>query len=1150
MGAFQTSLIETLEFELKKLDLSDCNLDSIPEAVSALARISQTSDPLDISTSDANAVLKIFRYAGRSDRLPLDVLEQLNECEDLLAQMRADGEPELEETIGAWLGLLGSLEESVSSATISGEKPASTFGQLALRVSNVTSSGVELVSMAPRLEEAVPKLEGLFRELRDEFDREFLARLMPLAKSFSSLLVLSIADNKLMSLNPVLTVLRELKQLDCSYNLFEKFPGEVLRFERLEVLNLAGNAIRELPTGIAKLPALRELILEENLLEELPSSIGELKNLTYMNLGLNRLSRLPAAVGRLPSLRSLNLEANEYKSFPKNVLACPALTSLSLDGNFISQLPPEIDVATNLKHLSVASAGLRSVPASVSGLKQLTYLDFSNNELTSLPTELARLPETVEIHLEGNPLPETVLQAAWRGTSALFSYLRSLEEETAPCMEAKLVLVGEGNVGKTSIVAALKGEGFVDERPTTHGIELRTVELDVGTNQPLRLNSWDFGGQEIYRVTHQFFFSQEALFLVVWRPREGFEQSGIEFWLKRIWHRVGTRAKVILVSTFADEGRQSHVDLDRLMHLFHPLIVDHCAIDNRSGAGLNDLRVKIALHALKLQHINDPIAARWSSVQSKLKALPSPSISRETFAEFCEESGMDQAATRTWLGMLHELGHVIHFDDDVGLSSTIVLDPELLARAVSYVLEDPNVIESGGILEHSSLERIWAGPLQRLPVPPSAHPFLLRLMERYEISYRLNDRDASLVAPIVPHARPKLPWEPGDPVQQDTAEMALVCRVQGEIPGLIAWLTVRHHRWSTGLHWRDGLFLRNDRQESEALIEEVSTGELSLRVRAPYPVELFSVLRSDIEWLLRERWANLDFDFFVPCGYGPSSARGCGGEFRFADLVRALENGVSKLQCRQCFRERDVRELATGLGTLERHEGDRLAPILAKVSQIERRLSHQAKSARRAEDKVLQAAELTAKVSAAVRELRLAIGQLARDCPRLFTVTPVKRNLRPSQLVSAKYRLRLWCEHPGGEHPQEPAYEFSRRREWLLRAGPMIATMARVLKLLPVVGASAEVVLPARTWRDVAAEVDLMEQLGRMIEAVDLDEVPVTLGSATDEYRLRLLKELLQEVDPPPQKFAGLLRVPGPSGEVLWVCDDHYREYDKGLPLL
>ena len=55
----------------------------------------------------------------------------------------------------------------------------------------------------------------------------------------------------------------------------------------------------------------------------------------------------------------------------------------------------------------------------------------------------------------------------------------------------------------------------------------------------MTVRAWDFGGQEVYRITHQFFFSQRALYLVVWKPREGQEQNEVEGWLRRIRLRVG-----------------------------------------------------------------------------------------------------------------------------------------------------------------------------------------------------------------------------------------------------------------------------------------------------------------------------------------------------------------------------------------------------------------------------------------------------------------------------------------------------------------------------------------------------------------------------------------------------------------------------------
>ena len=156
------------------------------------------------------------------------------------------------------------------------------------------------------------------------------------------------------------------------------------------------------------------------------------------------------------------------------------------------------------------------------------------------------------------------------GIPNLFALLRSLEGDTAPIYEAKLVVTGEGQVGKSWGLAALCGDDpceAVGSDNTTWGIERGELPLphpdEPGTD--IHLNTWDFGGQAVYRVTHQFFFSEQALFLLVWNPRKGPTQCRVRHWLRTIALRTGSdvppgapegtepkpRARVIMVATHA-----------------------------------------------------------------------------------------------------------------------------------------------------------------------------------------------------------------------------------------------------------------------------------------------------------------------------------------------------------------------------------------------------------------------------------------------------------------------------------------------------------------------------------------------------------------------------------------------------------------------
>ena len=131
-----------------------------------------------------------------------------------------------------------------------------------------------------------------------------------------------------------------------------------------------------------------------------------------------------------------------------------------------------------------------------------------------------------------------------------------------------------------------------------------------------------------------------------------------------------------------------------------------------------------------------------------------------------------------------------------------------------------------------------------------------------------------------------------------------------------------------------------------------------------------------------------------------------------------------------------------------------------------------------------------------MRRMMRVVSAEVTDCPSLFTLTQDRptgdRRLR---FYQHHYRLTLWCEHPGYWHPWEPA----------------------------------------------SYELDPQDLAG-----VDLAEIRGQLTSAEGEA-LRAIRAVVFEHDRL-RTFGGLRRTQAPSGDFLWVCKDHYREYDPGLP--
>ena len=221
------------------------------------------------------------------------------------------------------------------------------------------------------------------------------------------------------------------------------------------------------------------LDLSGNQLKEIPKEIGHLVNLTSLDLSQNQLAEIPKEIGHLVNLTSLHLWGNQLAEIPKEIGHLVNLTSLYLSGNRLKELPNEMGL-----------------------LKNLDELNLGNLDLVSPPKSLIN-----------------------QGTKAIIGYYAALLKERVNTWTCKMVIVGEGKTGKSCFLDSLENKDFDATKPTTHGIDIRTLniphpELDGVT---MKLNTWDFGGQDIYHATHQFYLTDNSIFLLVWNARQGFD---------------------------------------------------------------------------------------------------------------------------------------------------------------------------------------------------------------------------------------------------------------------------------------------------------------------------------------------------------------------------------------------------------------------------------------------------------------------------------------------------------------------------------------------------------------------------------------------------------------------------------------------------
>jgi internalin A len=718
-------------------------------------------------------------------------------------------------------------------------------------------------------------------------------------------------------------------------NELTQLPEGISALRELETLDLGSNHLENLPDAVGELRNLHVLRVDQNTLTELPSTLGQLHNLSVLEANGNRLERV--ALEGLTSLTSLKLDGNAVTKVP-DVRRCAGLELLNLADNQVASIPDWIGELEQLRTLNLDGNLLARVPSDLGALRSLEALSLRNNSLTSLPAELGELSETTTLNLDGNPWAEPLSALVEADPIELFAYLRELR--TAESLyEAKILLVGEGEVGKSSLRDALLGEPFVKDRDPTHGIELRRLRLRRPRRDvPMSLVLWDFGGQPSYRITDQFFFSRRAIYLVVWKPRQGVEENSVAGWFRRIRLRVGNEAKIFIVATHR-KGPRGEIDYPGLRQKFGDIVVGHFEVDNEDGEGIDELREALRDSASQLPQMGELLPAAWRHARDEVLTRDEPQISYDTFSETCMRHGLGPVATSALAKLLHELGQVVHYAEDDGLKDVMILRPDWLAKAISYVLEDRVTEDAEGVLEHSRLSTIWGPRDGNEGYPSRYHPYFLRLMEKFDISYRIPDEEASLVAQLVPYERPDLPWDTPD--EDARRRLILRCTLSESAEGLMAWFTVRNRRFAfgkPGKQWRHGVFLHHERYECEGLFEALDDrGEqYGLEVRGPSPDAFFHVLRESLEDLIGRRWEGLRYALSVPCRGHLDGGATCLNVFAFETLELFRGRERRTIECQKCLNEFDIAELLTGFPQSHVPVDLRLQELAASIRGVEK----------------------------------------------------------------------------------------------------------------------------------------------------------------------------------------------------------------------
>ncbi len=521
------------------------------------------------------------------------------------------------------------------------------------------------------------------------------------------------------------------------------------------------------------------------------------------------------------------------------------------------------------------------------------YRFFDNNKDAPSEEILKLSPEELKALRK---LPPEILR---QGLEACYEYQRQLTLTVTEHNEAKLILVGQGGVGKTCLAKRLIHDKF-EEQKSTEGIDVLSWDILAPTKeqQEIRLNVWDFGGQEIYHATHQFFLTKRSIYLLVWNARKSKDYEHIYFWLYTI-ETFGEDSPIILVMTKCND-RDDDLNMKDLREKF-PQIVGLYKVDNEDGKGILVLKNIIREITWKLPHMRTQWSDSWFNVRKRLENDGRNWIEQNEFQRICTEEDLDTNQANILGEYLHDLGAIIHFHDNLRLRNLVILKPDWITKAVYKVLDTQSVSQREGILRHSELEQIWDTGIYS----PALFINLLELMNEFELVYELPDKKSHLVAELLPGTEPDFFWNNEDNLcfyyNYDFLPAGIITRLIVLIHPHLELKTRDKH-----LCWREGCVLQSENTRALVRLKKIEK-LIEIRVWGRKKRELLAIIRNHINYINRSI-KKVEIIQQVPCNCSVD----CRQRFEYELLLRAESKKQRTIQCHHTLKYISLSQLLDG----------------------------------------------------------------------------------------------------------------------------------------------------------------------------------------------------------------------------------------------
>lgn len=498
---------------------------------------------------------------------------------------------------------------------------------------------------------------------------------------------------------------------------------------------------------------------------EPPCTLAKLRNLQEVRMGIGYKGDF-SFLGKLKGLSVLTIKSmpKNEDSFPSSWACASALRSLSLDyyDSSIAWVPDTFRNCQELREIEIAAS--RSINIEIPDwLGEFPHLErvFLNGHFASIPYSLTRmnLPFTEDkgatrgVILDHVTLDEGDVGMYLSNNRELIEAFYSGEQitEGEAIRECKVIFLGDGGVGKSSLIQRLMENTFELGKLPTDGMRVIPWTTKLEDNRDFRIRFLDFGGQEIMHSMHRCFLSGHTVYVVVCAARDDTEIDGVAArWLEQV-KAYAPDCPIILVLNKADENPGISVNETNLRERFSALkMILKTSAKGEKGSDyyagrLCDAIMKYAPSCVQELKGNRGMLAVKKALE-EMSAQNTPYITAERYKKICNDNKIIwESLQRSMLEWFRDLGVAYFYEGkqvDWQLENLRVLNPVWLTNGIYRLILRAGKNVRNGVLTHQAIREIlktsYNGDAEEDVIySPEETEYVLHVMRMFEISHEM-----------------------------------------------------------------------------------------------------------------------------------------------------------------------------------------------------------------------------------------------------------------------------------------------------------------------------------------------------------------------------------------------------------------------------